>query len=137
MSFDTRNPASRSTSVNILTAGFLVLCAGVFLGNAFIATGQGLLILGVVVGFLRKDGDGWCWSRLRLSSWWLVAVTGFSLVSILANLDTISEPLQFVKKLRYHSIAIVLLSLSCIRDGKLFSGSKLNIYTVVWLASLV
>lgn len=122
---------------NTLTAGLLVLCAGVFLGNAFIAAGQALVVLGMILALFRSTAPQWNWKRLRPSSWFLVAVTIFSLVSILANLETIADPLDFVKKLRYHAIAVALLSLACIRGGNLFTGQKRNFYSVAWLSALV
>jgi len=128
--------ASRISSEQILAGCLLFLCAGVFLGNAFIAIGQGLLILAIISAYIRRDQIRWDWKGLSLSSWFLIAATVVSFVSIIANLETISEPMQYVKKLRYPAFIIALLLLSKVREGEVLSLTKRNIYVSAWLAAI-
>ena len=129
--------ASRFSSDQILAGSLLFLSAGVFLGNAFIATGQGLLILAIILAYVRHDKFRWDWGRLSMSSWFLVAATVAGILSIFANLETIPEPMQYVKKLRYPAFIIALLLFSKVRDGEIFSIERRNYYVVAWLAALV
>ncbi len=131
------NFASRFSTEGFLSGSLLFLCGGVFLGNTFIATGQGLLVIGIVYGLLPCGDGARNWRQPRGSYWFLAVGMVISLLSILGNLDTIAEPMDLVKKLRYHLIILGALLLPALRSGEVLNLSKRNLYVVAWIGGLV
>lgn len=129
--------ASRFSTEGFLYWSLLFLCGGVFLGNVFIAIGQGLLVIGIAHGFVSSRGFPWDWRSFSGSYWFLAFGVLASLLSIVGNLDTIGEPMDLVKKLRYHALILCALLLPALRSGTVFEMAKRNVYVIAWTGGLV
>lgn len=104
----------------LLFAAVLVLAAGCYGGNAFIAVGQGLLVLAMVASIFSPAGSGsadsW-WSRVPLSGWLLVALLVVNVISILVHLEDYEHPFRDIKKLRHLLLPLLVLFLPRVRDA--------------------
>lgn len=121
----------------LLGGSVLFLVLGVFFGNVCVATGQGLLLVALVLAAIEGRPFSLDWRGLRGSGWCLLAMTAAALLSILANLETIDDPIDFVKKLRYPVVALLLVLLCPFREGAPFAQRDRDIYVAGWLVSLV
>jgi len=111
----------------LFLSGVLFTLLGAYLGNAFLSTGHGLLLIAIgwaLVQRIRRAGAGSGHSehdlkhrevRIRWSTWFLLGLVGAMGLSILANLEEIERPLKVLKKLRYHVIWVAPLFLLALR----------------------
>ncbi len=122
---------------NYAWTGLWTLCLATFAGNAMIAGGHVLLILAVIaqLSLLLARGSGRYLmdpSKIRPSSWLLLAFITVSALSIFLHWSDYAAPLDTLKKLRYE---LIILALLLVRGCPEYLQSRVSLtFALVFLA---
>jgi O-antigen ligase len=125
------------SAANLFAAGLFCLFLGMFFGTKFIAVGQVIIIISLVMAFVEGGRQTLRWRELGSSARWLAIYLFASVVSILANLPDITDPLEHLGKLRYFVMVLLLLIIPGLVRDNLEVKWRRDSLVLAWLVPLI
>lgn len=118
-------------------AGLFCLVLGVFFGNKLIAAGHILVIGSLFFVLFDRKNHPVLWKAMPVSGWLLVAFAAIAAVSVFANLSTIENPLDFLKRIRYYLIISAMLLLPSLSGGVMEAIWRRDALVLALLSSML
>ena len=125
------------SAASLFAAGLFCLFLGMFFGTKFIAVGQVIIIISLVMAFVEGGRRTLHWRELGSSARWLAFYLLASVVSILANLPDIADPLEHLGKLRYFVMVLLVLMIPGLVRGNLEVKWRRDSLVLAWLVPLI
>ena len=97
------------SAASLFAAGLFCLFLAMFFGAKFVAAGQVFVLASLVMAFIEGGRHTLEWRELGSSARWLAFYLLASVVSILANLAVIADPVEQLGKLRYFVMVLLIL----------------------------
>lgn len=137
----TDSPAPRLkewfSAASLFAAGLFCLFLAMFFGAKLIAAGQVIILASLVMAFVEGGRGTLQWRELGSSARWLAFYLFVSVVSILANLPDITDPLENLGKLRYFLMVLLVLMIPALVRDNLEVKWRRDSLVLAWLVPLI
>lgn len=125
------------SAASLFAAGLFCLFLAMFFGAKLIAAGQVIILASLVMAFVEGGRGTLHWRELGSSARWLAFYLFVSIVSILANLPDITDPLENLGKLRYFVMVLLVLMIPALVRDNLEVKWRRDSLVLAWLVPLI
>lgn len=108
-----------------------------FFGTKLVAVGQVIVFASLLMAFVEGGRKTLSWGELGSSAHWLAFYFLASVVSILANLPDIADPLEHLGKLRYFVMVLLVLMIPNLVRANLEIKWRRDSLVLAWFIPLV